>query len=234
LVRNVCEPNVRLPDKNTTTGCVELKKPGFSGDRNEKEMELLRAAARAGSEISTPAPSKIGEMVTPGARYIDETLTDRALTAHGNKTMREMNGSPAPSSIERVTSDKPDSLTFSPSLSRSVGEVECVQFKKTGRRWSTDVAKCDCHAYDRDNEDREYWRAIRLRKQMEENILDVDKWGGRIGRLDEFTEHKSLIEAQIRWKDEEDAQRILDDNQIEAFQTADDDDYEGEDEDEVQ
>jgi hypothetical protein len=128
----------------------------------KKEMELLRAAARAGSVISTAAPSITGEMVAPGARCIDETLADRALTAHGDKATRDVNGSPAPSSIDRVASDKPDSLTFEPSLSRSVGEVECVQFEKTGRRCSTDVAKCDCHAYDRDIEDREYWRAIRL------------------------------------------------------------------------
>jgi hypothetical protein len=136
-----------------------------------KEMESIRAVARAGSVISTAAPSIAEETVAPGARDIVETLTGRALVIRGHKAAREINGSPAPSSIEKIASDKPASLTFSPSLSRSVGEVECVQFERTGCRCSTDITRCDCHAYDRDNEDREYWRSLRLRNRWRSTYL---------------------------------------------------------------
>jgi hypothetical protein len=69
---------------------------------------------------------------------------------------------------------------------------------------------------------------------MEETVLDADEWGERIGKSDEVMEPQALTEAQIRWKDEDDTQRIFRDNQIDAFQTVDDDDYGEEDEDEVQ
>jgi hypothetical protein len=189
-----------------------------------KEMESIKAAAKAGSVISTAAPSIIGETGIPGARDINDTLTDRALMMRREETTREQTDSPAPSSIEKVTSDKPDSLTFSPSFSRSVGEVKRKLFKVTGHRCSADITKCDCHAYNRDSENREFFQALRVRKQIEKKMLGADMWSKRIRKLDDpnSTEPKAMTEAQLRWKDEEDTRRILDENQIPAFQTMDD------------
>jgi hypothetical protein len=65
---------------------------------------------------------------------------------------------------------------------------------------------------------------------MEEKMLDEDLWNKRIGRLDDATEPEVMTEAQIRWKEEEDTRRILDENQIDAFH---DEDEEVEVEDEV-
>jgi hypothetical protein len=53
-------------------------------------------------------------------------------------------------------------------------------------------------------------------------MRDADLWGERIGILDGVTEPKVLTEAQIRWKDEDDARRILD----ETFQTVEYEDEE--------
>jgi hypothetical protein len=137
---------------------------------------------------------------------------------------REVNRSPASSSIARIASDEPDSLTFSTSFSRSAGEVECILFNRTGQRCSADVAKCDCNAYDEDDENREFWRSLRLRKEMEAHMLDVGDVSKRIGTLDDVTEPKVITEVRKRWIDKQDAQRILGDNKIDSFQTKVDDD----------
>jgi hypothetical protein len=150
-----------------------------------KEMGSIKAAARAGSVISTAAPSVVGEIGTSGARETGDALTDRALMMCWDKTTREQTDSPAPSSIGKVPSEKPDSLNFSSSFSRSVFEVDCKLFEDAGQRCCADTTKCDCHAYTGDRDNQEYFRALRLRKEVEEEMLDADMWSKRIEKLDD-------------------------------------------------
>jgi hypothetical protein len=73
------------------------------------------------------------------------------------RTTREYTSSPAASSIENVPSEKPDSLNFSSSFSRSMVEVECRSFMKLGERCCDDVTKRDCEAYAMDSKNKEYF-----------------------------------------------------------------------------
>jgi hypothetical protein len=130
-----------------------------------KEMESIKAAARAGSVLSAAAPSVIGETFTCGARDAGDALTDRALMMRRDKTTREDASSPAPSSIEKVPSEKPDSLNFSSLFARSAVEVECRSFVRLGKRCSDDLAKCDRDAYAMDSENREYFEGLRARQE---------------------------------------------------------------------
>jgi hypothetical protein len=111
-----------------------------------REIESVVAAARVSSAPSTAAPSVTGETGTCGPSGAGDTLTDRALMMRRGKTAREhaanpvvvalslaSNKSNAVSSIDKVTSERPDSLNFSSSFSRSANEVEGRLFKECGK-----------------------------------------------------------------------------------------------------
>jgi hypothetical protein len=177
----------------------------------------------------------VGDTGARGPGGSGGALTDRALLARRDKTTVEhvsgtfatapsvtSTNANALSSIDKIVSERPDSLNLSSSFSRSVDEVECRSFLECGKRCCGGPTKCDCAAYalDEDN-NRECFQGLRARQVSEARMLDADIWGGRIKDLggSGSPERKRPIEAQKQPEREDSARRRLNELQIPALPT---------------